>query len=131
VTDYEVLMAFSDIANSSQASYMNFVTIVFAFIVAGYFVSDKLSQKMASLLTILFTLVAFQEAASTMLFTTDFLGLIPEIKSREGLQFHGAFSVSSFFPPMYIALHFVTLILAYIGSIIFFYHQRHQGLKKS
>ena len=129
MTDYEVLMAFTDIADSSQDSYMNFVSIVFGFIVAGYLVADKLSQKMTILITILFTFVAFQEAMSAILFLTDYLGLIPEMQSREGLQFHGAHDVGHFFPPVYIAIHIATLILAYVGSIIFFFHQRREGLK--
>ena len=68
---------------------------------------------------------------SALLFLRDYPGLIPAMQLREGLQFHGANDVGDFVAPLLIAIHIMTLILAYVGSIIFFFHQRHEGLKAS
>jgi len=131
MTDFEVLMAFNEMAINGQDAYMNFVSIVFGFIVAGYLIADKLNRKMTIILTLLFTVVAFQEAMSAMLFLQDQVGLIPEMQTRKALQFHGASRVGDFAAPLLIATHVATQILAYVGSMIFFFHQRHEGLKKS
>ena len=63
MTDYELMSVFGEFVALQQDAYMNFVTIIFAYIVAGYFVAEKLSSKMTTVITILFTIVAFQEAS--------------------------------------------------------------------
>ena len=131
MTDFELLIAFNEMAINSQDSYMNFVSIVFGFIVAGYFIAGKLSRKMTILLTTLFTVVALQEALTAMFFLQDQLGLIPEMQTREKLQFHNASRIGDVAAPLVIVTHITTLILGYVGSIIFFFHQRHEGLKTS
>ena len=131
MTDFELLMAFNEMAINGQEVYMNFVSIVFGFIVAGYLVADKLSGKMVILMVTLFTFVTLQEAMNTTLFLLDQVGLIPEMQTRDALQFHGANNVGDIFAPLFIAIKIGTLILAYIGSIVFFFHQRRAGKKAS
>lgn len=131
MTDYELLIAFVETGQTSQDAYMNFVSIVFGFIVAGYLVADKLSQKMVILITILFTVVAFQEALTAILFAHDQFGLIPEMQTRIGLQFHGSSSIGDYPADAIYVMFISTPVLAYVGSIIFFFHQRSMGLKTS
>ena len=131
MSDYELVIAFTEIGATSQVSFMNFVSIVFGFIIAGYLIADKLSRKMTILITTLFTIVVLQEAVFAVLFLSDQLSLIPEIQTREGLQFHSGARYGDIAGPVTVVTYIATLILAYTGSIIFFFHQRHEGRKAS
>jgi hypothetical protein len=42
--DYELLSLFTEYMIASQTAFMNFVSIVFAFLIAGYFVAHRLNR---------------------------------------------------------------------------------------
>ena len=131
MTDSELLMAFVEYGNFSQTLFMNFVTIIFAYLIAGFFVADKLNFKMAVLVTILFSITAFQEAASMLFAWNDAVGLMPQMQTREALQFHGLVSSGGFAGTLFYATYSFVVIVSYIGALTFFFHQRHQGRKAS
>ena len=124
MTDYELMSLFGEYVSHQQAVYMNFVTIVFAYIVAGYFVANKLTGRMAAIITILFTVVAFQLGTAAFFLIKDQFGLVPEMSTRDALQFHGAVQGGEPVTNMYVFLYIVAPIIAYIGALIFFFHQR-------
>ena len=129
MTDYELMSLFGEYVGQQQVVYMNFVTIIFAYIIASYLVADKLSGPMAAIITILFTVVAFQMGTTSFFLLQDQFGLVPEMATRSALQFHGAVQGGQTLINMYTILNIITQIIAYVGALIFFFHQRRIGLQ--
>lgn len=46
MSDYELAYLFTTITDRGSTVFMDYVTILFAFLVAGFFVADQLSRKM-------------------------------------------------------------------------------------
>ena len=110
---------------------MNFVTILFAFLIASFFVAAKLNKPMTAVVIIVFTLAALQQGLNVFLQIGDENALVPEILSRDSLQWHGTNRIGENAVPIFNVIYFVTIFFGYIGTLIFFFHQRRQGLKRS
>jgi|GEM_PF-5011534 len=130
MTDYELLSTFHAHASSANAVYMGFAGVLFAYLIAGYFVAAKLSKAMALLLTVLFSIVVFQEAASMVVYLNDAFRLAPEMRTRESLQFHGVVQGGDL-PILFFNITFIfTAAISYIGALIFFFFKDESDLKK-
>jgi len=131
MTDFELMTLFYEIENSIQIAFMNYVTIIFAFLLAGFFAADKLNRPMTIVVIVLFTFAAFQQAGAYILTWSDQAGLLPDIASRDALQWHSAAKVARVAGLFFSITYITTAIIGYFGALIFFFHQRHQGLKSS
>ena len=134
MTDYELIYFFVEYVDGLQAAFMNYVAVLFAFLIAGYLVAAKLKSSMVSIVVGLFTLVVLLQAAVIIGHGYDTSALIGQITERaanpaSGIDWHGAANpaagvagaaVLRFIPA-------VVVILSYIGGLIFFFHQRHVG----
>ena len=135
MSDYELLYLCMEASNNLQSTLMNFVAVLFAFLIAGYLVADKLDSKMVFILVTLFTLLAYQQVMNTFGFSTDFVGLVNQIQERvlkdpSGLGWTGAassFATSAFGARTVSFGGIIILIASYIGALTFFFHQRHVG----
>ena len=58
MTDAELLSTFSSFVNTSWMIFTAYVSIIFAYLVAGYLISSKLGSKMVILVSTIYTLVA-------------------------------------------------------------------------
>ena len=56
MTEYEIIDAFISIRTEAAGHVMNFVSVLFAYIVAAYLVGSKMSPSQASMITILYVL---------------------------------------------------------------------------
>ena len=61
MSDYELIQLFYEILNGLQTALMNYVAVLFAFLIAAYLIADKLESRMAFIIVALFTLVALPQ----------------------------------------------------------------------
>ena len=57
MSDYELVSVLIEYINTTWAIFATYVSVVFAFLVAGYFAAKKLASTMVSLVITLYTLV--------------------------------------------------------------------------
>jgi hypothetical protein len=131
MTDFELMSLFNEYEALTQVSFMNFVTIIFAFLIASFFVAGKLNKPMTIVVIGVFTFASLQQGLSVFLQISDQAGLVPEIVNRDTLQWHGVNRVGETSIPIAAAIYFGTIVFGYLGTLIFFFHQRHQGLKSA
>ncbi len=129
MTDFELLSVFIEFINTTWTIFATYVSIVFAFLVAGYLVANALSAKIVSLVVTLYSLVAFWSVWALNRNVTAISAT--SRKMKEGIL--SGESSLDWFPMalapeyLYVALPvLVTLIavVAYAGSIFFFFYQR-------
>ena len=133
MTDYELVYFFYDVTDGLQTTFMNFVAVLFAFLIAAYLIADKLDAKIVFVVITLFTLVTMQQVFYAVGFGHDVSALAGQIAARaaedsSNLGWHGAAThfVGGLIP-IFRASVAVVLILSYIGALVFFFHQRHLG----
>jgi len=124
MTDYEILSLFGEFATNTQDTFVNYVSILFAFIIASYLVADRLTKTMVVVLIGLFSMVAIQQGTALLLHWNDQLGLLAEIRGRDELDWHGANRAPAWFGLVFYATYFVTVFGGYIGSLVFFFDRR-------
>ena len=133
MSDYEVLDLFYVIIEALQASVMNYVAVLFAFLIASYLIADKLESSMVFVVVGLFTVVVFQQASPIIGFGNDMAGIGNLIGMRAAvdsstLSWHGAaqpWGSAAIYTLQYAAI--AVLFCSYIGALVFFFHQRHVG----
>ena len=129
MTDYELLSIFIEFINTTWMIFATYVSIVFAFLIAGYLVARKLTPGIISLVVTLYTLVAVwsifalnRNVVSISATAAELnravqegdssLGWLPAIESAE--------LMTVLVPALVTGLG----IVAYLGSIFFFFYQR-------
>ena len=78
-----------------------------------------------------FTLASLQMGVTFILYYREQSGLVREFFARDALHWHGANQFGEPLFNMLWAIYITTIVGGYIASLIFFFHQRHQGLKTS
>jgi beta-lactamase regulating signal transducer with metallopeptidase domain len=133
MTGYEMVYLFNEYVGSAMQTLMHMTTLMFAFLVVGYYVGAKLTQTMTSIVVGLYAIIASLFAYSVSSVMTDAFSLGRTIKAmalQEGsvIAWHGfsrapdlAFSVA----PMIVTL---VVLVAVVASIFFFFHARGQDL---
>jgi len=124
MTDYEVLSLFGEFATNIQDTFVNYVGVLSAFLVASYLVADKLTSRTAIVLVGLFSLVAVQQGAALLLHWNDQVGLLTEIRTRDELAWHGANRAPAWFGLIFYITYFVTVFGGYVGALVFFFDRR-------
>ena len=129
MTDYEMFSGLTESINTLWTIFTAYVSIVFAFLVASYLVAKKLASQMVSLVVALYTLVALWALFGLNRTSLTITALTAEIKravleSESSLGWHPAVATPDVvFVALPAAISFVAII-AYVGSIVFFFHQR-------
>lgn len=124
MTNYEILSLFSEFGVNTQDTFINYVGLLSAFIVASYLVADKLTTTMTVVLVGLFSIVAVQQGAALLLHWGDQVGLLAEIRQRDDLVWHGAHRAPPSVGLVFYATYFFTVFGGYIGAIVFFFDRR-------
>ena len=133
MTDYELIMAFLEYLNAQQTTLMNYVAVLFAFLIAAYLIADKLQTGMVVIIVGLFTLVALPQVINATGVGGTALALAGQITARaaqdsSSIGWHpAATALGSIGLPIYRTATIIVIILSYIGGLIFFFHQRHVG----
>ncbi len=130
MTDYELLDLFIQNADSLQSAFMNYIAVLFAFLIAGYLAAATL----VFVVVALFTLVTLQQALYTWGYGNDLAGFAGQIIARaaenpSALGWHGTASLMgvAISNPVASSSGSVVIILSYIGALVLFFHQRHVG----
>lgn len=124
MTDYEILSLFSEMGVNTQETFINFVGVLTAFIVAAFLVAERLTKSMAVLLVTLFSLVALQQGVALLLHWGDQVGVLQEIRGREELYWHGAHRAPKSVGAIFYLTYFATVFGGYAGALVFFFERR-------
>jgi len=135
MSDSDIYYYFILVMERESQVFMDFVTILFAFIVAGYFFAHSLNRNLTWLLvgtyTLIQTLIFFNIVGQTLAMSE----LVVEMKARKmsgssSFDWLGLLAAPDF---AITALHvgtYIVLILSFLGSVWFFF-QRHRSAKPS
>ena len=129
MTDYELLSILAEFINATWMVFATYVSIVFAFLVAGYLVSNRLTKRMISIVITIYTLVALWSLWGLNRNIATVTAIVAEIKRavREdgsSLGWVPAVGTPDFLFPIVPILVTMLAVVAYAGSIAFFFHQR-------
>ena len=133
MTDYELVTLFAEYNGSLQTSLMNYVAVLFAFLIAAYLIAGKLESRMAFIIVTLFTLVALPQLSNVFGYGHDVAAIAGQISARaaENTSSLGWHATSKPWGPFAVSVArystAVVLFVSYIGGLVFFFHQRHAG----
>jgi hypothetical protein len=133
MTDYDLISLYHESAALQNDILINYIYVIFAFLVTGYLVADKLNLLMSILVIILFTAISGFFLIDLNYLHSDMRVLTNEMALR-------ALSNEFVLPDLGmvqitdgVSLFGLSLRLAiygsYIGALIFYFYQRAQGLK--
>ena len=136
MTDYELGSLFVEYLAVLQDQYINYATVLFAFLLVGYFAAHKLKPLMVVLVLALFTAFAVDSMIAILLVNSDLSELTNLMRERIGegstaLTYHagarGDLDMQmTFFRP----LRVFVLVGGYIGAVFFFFYQRKAALNE-
>ena len=133
MTDYELINMFVEHMTLLQTILMNYVAVLFAFLIAAYLIAAKLESGMVFIIVGLFTLVALPQAINVIGIGYDTAAIAGQIASRamqdsSGVGWHGTTTwLGTIGITILRASVLLVLVLSYLGGLIFFFHQRHVG----
>ena len=132
MSDYELVYLFMGYTDALQSAFMNFVAVLFAFLLAGHLVANKLESGMVFIVVGLFTILALQQSITVLGLGHDVAGLAGQIglhaaEDPTGLGWHGTAGPKGSLMPIMEFSAAVVIMLSYIGALVFFFHQRRVG----
>ena len=132
MTDYELASLLIVTVDSLWQIFAIYVSIVFAFLIAAYVVSSKLAPKIVSIVITLYTLVALWSLFGLNRTSIATSSLAREMKRRaldpdSSLGWHPAATTPELVFESIPTLITALALIAYVGSIIFFLHQRKES----
>lgn len=134
MTDYELAELFTQNFALIQDQFINYATVLFAFLVSGYLIASKLSAAMTTIIVAIFTGFAFDSISIIWFICNDVVSLQEIMHERVSagsteLAFHAAarpeFNTNNL--TAFTLIRVLTAIGAYIGALVFFFHQRRSG----
>lgn len=129
MSDYEIAYLSMEAQSSMSAMYMNYMSIVIAFLLAAYFASQNLTRSMAVLVTGLYSLVLSGAGIALHRTSSVFFNLIAELRSRAGegsetLAWHPAQNTPEAVLTLGLPGMVLAMLFAYGGSLVYFFSQR-------
>lgn len=136
MTEYEFAALFYQVVDVANASLANFLTITSAMLVVCYLAADKLDRVSSILVLTLFTVFSMGMINEIYSEYRDLVSIGQEIaksasSASSDLKWHGfalgdADGLASFIPRWVVAMS----LLAYFGTLWFFFHMRRRSAKK-
>jgi len=127
MTEYELVDTFYTIAGLSDQLIVSFITLLFAFLIASYLASSRLDRPMV---VVVITLYSFMALRYVLVFynVSDDLVTLAETIDESRLQAGSSLSWMNIGSGMSMTLGgtISAMILAYLGSIYFFFHTRNR-----
>jgi len=129
MTDYELMSLVVEGINTLWAIFAIYVSIVFAFLVVSYLAASQLAAKIVTIVITLYTLVALWSFWGLNRTAATFAAIIAEIQRAvdedgSSLGWYPGVSIPDFVLTVFPALITTIALVAYVGSIAFFFHQR-------
>ena len=133
MTDYNLMTSFIDMVGLLNQALLGYVSVLFAFLIAGYFIADKLKPSMIVLIIVLFTAVAGDLLGQVYFIQHDMGVITTEMALRVANNEFALPHLSMTYNPgiYFFITQGIATIGGYIGALIFFFHQRREGLKTS
>jgi hypothetical protein len=132
MTDYNLVSLFHTSVSLLNQSLMDYVSILFAFLIAGFFIADKLKLPMVVVVIVLFTIIEANLLPNMYFLEHDMKILGAQLALRVT---NGDFALPGLVMTQKGGNYFLTQVIvtigSYIGAIIFFFHQRRVGLTKT
>ena len=132
MNDHDLITLFHTSVELSNQTLMDYISVLFAFLVAGYFIADKLKLPMIILLIILFTVIEIR-LITNMYFLSNDMDILSAKMAI--LVENGDFGLPGLVMATpgdnYFLSQVIVTIGSYIGALIFFFHQRSVGLAKN
>jgi len=133
MSDLELALLFREYYGVLQTQYINYISVLFAFIVAGYLVASKLRPAMVIVVVVLFSAFAVDSIIVMNFLNSDVSELqrLAQGRLADGHTdlswFTGAKVTQGPVLHLFAVLRHITVIGGYVGALIFFFHQRHAG----
>lgn len=132
MTDYEAVSVLNEFASTTWTIFATYVSIVFAFLVASYLVASKLVSRIVVVVIVLYTLVASWAVWGLNRSSASLVASIAEIKRRvqedgSSLGWLPATSIPDVMLRAVPLLVTTVAVVAFVGSVVFFFHQRKSG----
>ena len=129
MTDYELLSIFIEFTNTVWTIFATYVSIVFAFIIAAYLVSSRLTPNVVALVLSLYSLVSFWSIWAISQNAYAIAASVGEMKrvvqeSDSSLGWVPQTAISDFMLPTLPIVITSLAFVVYVGSIVFFFYQR-------
>jgi len=131
MSDAELAMLFTEYFGLMQAHYINYISILFAFLAASYLVADKLNVWLIVVVIGLFTIYSLDAITALYYLNMDVAEIqrLMHERVRDGsieLAFHGAAKESFNLDAIdnNIMARMLVSIFGFLGSIAFFFIQR-------
>ena len=132
MTDYEMLSEFNEYWGTVFMVFSVYVTVTFAFLVASYMVADKLKTGMVWVVIGLYTITSLwlniglnRFAAMAGLLGAEIKRLV--IIGQSSLTWTTLSQEPDYILPLASYLIMIFPIFIYLGTLIFFFHQRRSG----
>ena len=129
MTDFEMITVFMELVSTLWTVFATYVSIVFAFLVVSFMASGKLRSGLVSIVIFLYSLVSLWALWAMNRGSVSLVGAAREMKRQiqdgsSSLGWHPAANTPEFV--LAIIPFVVTLVglLAYGGSLLFFFYQR-------
>jgi len=129
MTEYEAVYLFRELIADLHQSMFDYVSLLSAFLVASYLIADKISSVLTVVLITLYSLVALNFAFQFFLMSTDAVSLYDFILEQKEV---GEFDLEWFGKNpawagyMASTTRISTAVGGYVGSLVFFFYQRHK-----
>ncbi len=129
MTDYELFSGFAEVWSVIWLIFATYLTVTFAFLVAGYFVSHNLKPAMVTIIVGLYSLVSLWCTFAINRWVTTAVSMIREVKRAVAEdQSTLGWTTMATTPEFVIGATPIVLLVitvgAYAGAVIFFFHQR-------
>ena len=129
MTDYELFIAFTEVWSVIWLIFATYLTVTFAFLVAGHLVSHSLKPAMVTIIVGLYSLVSLWCTFGINRWVTTAMAMIREVQRAVAEDQSTLSWTSMATTPEFVtgATPIVLLIItvgAYAGAMIFFFHQR-------
>ena len=132
MTDFEMVSLLDQFISTTWSIFATYVSIVFSFLVVSYLVSNKLTPKIVYLVITLYTLVALWAVWGLNRTSANLGAALAEIRRQvqagtSSLAWLPAAAVPDFIAAAVPIVVTGVAVIAYVGSIFFFMHQRNVG----
>ena len=134
MSDFEIATLFVDYFTAVQSRLIDYVSVIAAFVIAGYILAAKLRLGMALILAAIFSAYSIDSILVIFHINNDLSGLQQIMASRvatgdSDLVFHsGAREVAGSGGGIFGTLRLFAAIGAYLGAVVFFFYQRRLGI---
>ncbi len=118
---FNLVYLFNETFDSWIMLFTSFVSIVFAFLVAGTLAAEKLTRFLSGLVVALYSLTSLSFVVLTTIAGTQMSPLLFEIAAAQGAPTPDS---TNWLTSTMVTLVSLIMILTYLGSLIFFLHQR-------